>query len=136
MKNESPVLLFDGVCNLCNGTVQWIIERDPEGKIKFASLQSGVGRTLLQQHGLPVDQLNSVVLIDKGKVYLRSDATLQLLYLLGGWWAVLSLKLWVVPRFVLNAVYDYIARNRYRWFGKKDQCMMPSPALKARFLDN
>jgi predicted DCC family thiol-disulfide oxidoreductase YuxK len=136
MKTESPVLLFDGVCNLCNGTVQWIIERDPQGKIKFASLQSDVGRALLQQHGLPVDQLNSVVLIDKGKLYMRSDASLQLLYLLGGWWAVLSLKLWVVPRFVRNAVYDYVARNRYRWFGKKDQCMMPSPALKARFLDS
>jgi predicted DCC family thiol-disulfide oxidoreductase YuxK len=136
MKTESPVLLFDGVCNLCNGTVQWIIERDPQGKIKFASLQSDAGRTLLQQHGLPVDQLNSVVLIDKGKLYMRSDASLQLLYLLGGWWAVLSLKLWVVPGFVRNAVYDYVARNRYRWFGKKDQCMMPSPALKARFLDS
>lgn len=134
MKTESPVLLFDGVCNLCNGTVQWIIERDPQGKIKFASLQSDVGATLLQQHGLPADQLNSVVLIDKGKVYMRSDAGLQLLYLLGGWWGVLSLKLWVVPRFVRNAVYDYVARNRYRWFGKKDQCMMPSPELKARFL--
>lgn len=134
MKTESPVLLFDGVCNLCNGTVQWIIERDPQGKIKFASLQSDVGAALLQQYGLPADQLNSVVLIDKGKVYMRSDAGLQLLYLLGGWWGVLSLKLWVVPRFVRNAVYDYVAHNRYRWFGKKDQCMMPSPELKARFL--
>lgn len=136
MNTESPVLLFDGVCNLCNGTVQWIIERDPTGKIKFASLQSGAAHSLLQQHGLPTDQLNSVVLIDRGKFYLRSDAGLRVLRLLGGWWAVLSLLLLPIPGFIRNGVYDLVGRNRYRWFGRKDHCMMPSPALKARFLDS
>ncbi len=130
---EHPVLLFDGVCNLCNGSVQWVIQHDPEARFRFASLQSEAGQALLHQHNLPTTEMNTVVLIDGEKAYTRSDVPLQIFGKMGGAWPVLA-ALSIVPRFIRDAVYDWIARNRYRWFGKQEACWLPTPALKERFL--
>lgn len=128
-----PVLLFDGVCNLCNSSVQFIIERDPEAHFRFASLQSDEGKALLDRFDdRPLD-LSSVVLVQDGQLYARSEAALRVARQLGGGWSLLYAFI-VVPRPIRDAVYNWIARNRYRWFGKKDACMIPSPDLKARFL--
>lgn len=128
-----PVLLFDGVCNLCNSSVQFIIERDPEAHFRFASLQSDEGKALLDRFDdRPLD-LSSVVLVQDGQLYARSEAALRVARQLGGGWSLLYAFIFV-PRPIRDAVYNWIARNRYRWFGKKDACMIPSPDLKARFL--
>jgi predicted DCC family thiol-disulfide oxidoreductase YuxK len=130
---QSPILLFDGVCNLCNSSVQWVIEHDPAAKFRFASLQSETGQRLLQAHHLPTGELNTVVLVDGGKAYTQSDVPLRIVGKLGGLWPVFQV-FFIVPRPLRNAVYDWIARNRYRWFGKKEACWLPTPDLKARFL--
>ncbi len=131
--SSSPVLLFDGVCNLCNGYVQWLIRHDPKGVFRYASLQSDAGRTLLAQAGLPTDQMDTVVLLDQGRTYTRADVALRITGQLGGLWPLLGV-LRMVPRPLRNAIYDWVARNRYRWFGKRESCMMPTPELKSRFL--
>ncbi len=131
---DSPILLFDGVCNLCDASVQWVIRHDPAAQFRFASLQSAIGRELLARHGLPVDALETVVLVEGDRHWLRSDAGVEVLRRLGGSWAILALKLHVLPRWLRDPVYGFIARNRYRWFGRKDACLVPSPELSARFL--
>lgn len=128
-----PIILFDGVCNLCNGSVQFIIKRDKEAKFRFASLQSEAGRKILEQFHLPLDTFNSFVLYQDDKIYTRSTAALRVFSQLKGWKWVGALS--YVPRFIRDGVYNLIARNRYRWFGKKDVCMIPTPELKSRFLD-
>lgn len=132
-KSQHPILLFDGVCNLCNDSVQWVIRHDPTAKFRFASLQSETGQTLLRQHQLPTDEINTVVLIDGETAYTRSDVPLRIFAKIGGVWPLLSV-FWVVPRPLRNAVYNWIASNRYCWFGKKEACWLPTPDLKARFL--
>lgn len=130
---EHPVLLFDGVCNLCNGSVQFIIERDPDARFRFASLQSEEGQVVLSRFENRPSDLSSVVLIQDDQLYARSEAALLVARQLGGGWSLLYAFI-VVPRPIRDAVYDWIARNRYRWFGKKDACMIPSPDLQSRFL--
>ena len=128
------VVLFDGVCNLCNGSVQFILKRDPHGRFRFASLQSDAGRRLLRAHGLPADALESVVLVEDGRAWTHSDAALRIARgLSGGWRAAGALR--VVPRPLRDAVYGLVARNRYRWFGRRESCMVPTPEWRARFLD-
>ncbi len=131
---DKPLLLFDGVCNLCNGAVQWVIRHDPAGKIHFAALQSNTGQQVLRQAGLSGEQLSSVVLYYQDRLYTRSDAALELLRLLGGFWSFFYLFR-IIPRFVRDTIYEWIARNRYRWFGKREECMIPTPELKSRFLN-
>ena len=132
--NNSSILLFDGVCNLCNGAVQWVIRHDPEAKIRFAALQSKAGQQLLDRAGLPTEELSTAVFYHNGQLHTRSDAALEVLRQLGGAWSLLyGLK--IIPRPIRDVIYDWIARNRYRWFGQRESCMMPTPALKARFLD-
>lgn len=133
--HQHPVLLFDGVCNLCNSSVQFIIERDPQSKFQFASLQSDIGQELLDHFQANSGSLDSVVLIKHGKLYSRSSAALQVLKTLGGGWSLLYAFI-IIPKPIRDFVYDWIARNRYKWFGKKDACWLPTPDLKARFLDN
>lgn len=133
MENDQPVLLFDGVCNLCNASVQWVIRHDPQGKIRFASLQSGAGQQLLAQHGLPTTDFDSVVMIENGKALTRSDVPLRILELLGGRWRWAAPLRWV-PKPLRDAVYKVVAKNRYRWFGRRVSCMLPTKELKARFL--
>ena len=130
---DHPILLFDGVCNLCNGLVQWIIRHDRKGIFRFASLQSDAGRQLLLQAGLPPDAMDTVVLYDQGRAYTRSDAALRIARRLGSPWAYFGL-FGYLPRTWRNALYDYVARNRYRWFGRREACMVPTPDLRTRFL--
>ena len=133
--NHKPVLiLFDGVCNLCNGLVQFIIRRDPKGKFKFASLQSDVGRSLLKQFNIDPDLLHSIVVIDNGVAFQRSDAVLRIANYLGGGWKML-VAFNILPKFFRDAIYNVVATNRYRIFGKKDSCMIPTPELKERFIE-
>ncbi|MFZ6009188.1 MAG: thiol-disulfide oxidoreductase DCC family protein [Bacteroidota bacterium] len=129
------VILFDGVCNLCNGAVQFILRRDRKKNFKFASLQSSFGQQQLKKFGLDTNKLHSIIVLDaEGRFYEKSDAALFIAKHLSGLWPTLSFFK-IVPRFIRNAIYDLIARNRYRLFGKKDQCMIPTPELKSRFID-
>jgi predicted DCC family thiol-disulfide oxidoreductase YuxK len=131
---DGGVVLFDGVCNLCNGFVQFVIPRDPEAKYRFASLQSEVGRELLAAHGLPTDELESVVLIEDGESYVKSAAVLRIAAGLGGAYRLLA-PLRHVPRAVRDRAYDFVADRRYRWFGKKDRCTLPAGDVESRFLE-
>ena len=129
-----PVLLFDGVCNLCNGTVQWILARDRRQVFRFASLQSPAARRLLDSVAAPADLPDSVVLIDGGRVLVRSDAAIAVARRLGFPWSMAAVGR-AVPRVLRDAVYSWVARHRYRWFGRRATCWVPTPELSARFLD-
>jgi predicted DCC family thiol-disulfide oxidoreductase YuxK len=130
---NGPVILFDGVCNLCNGSVQFVIKHDKKNLFSFASLQSESGQKLLEAYSLPKTEFNSFVLIENGKAYTKSNAALMVAKKLHGPVRFLyGLK--IVPAFIRNAVYNLIAKNRYKWFGKKDSCMIPTPSLQTRFL--
>jgi predicted DCC family thiol-disulfide oxidoreductase YuxK len=133
---EHPVVLFDGVCNLCNGAVNFAIDRDPEGRLRFASLQSPAGRQVLERVGRSVvdGDPESIVLVDGGRVYERSAAALRIARYLSGPWPLVG-ALWVVPRPLRDWVYRLIAANRYRWFGRSDSCRVPTPELRARFIE-
>jgi predicted DCC family thiol-disulfide oxidoreductase YuxK len=128
-----PIILFDGVCNLCDGFVQFVIRHDAAGQFRFTSLQSPVGAEILEKHHIATQQLSSIVLSVGDSYYTRSDAALQILRRLSAPWKWMGLFL-VLPRFSRDAVYDFIAKNRYRWFGQKDACMIPTPELRERFL--
>jgi predicted DCC family thiol-disulfide oxidoreductase YuxK len=132
MENQ-PVVLFDGVCNLCNGSVQWLILRDPNSKLRFAALQSDFGQNILKKNNLNTLDFNSFILVEGEKIWLKSDAALRVVSYLGGGWSWLRL-LQIVPTFIRNFFYDIMAKNRYRWFGKKESCWLPTPELRARFL--
>ena len=133
MTDEAPIVLFDGVCNLCNGTVNFILDHDPAGRFRFAALQSEAGRALLVRHGLAADALESLVLVEGERAWVRSDAALRIAAGLGAPWRWLAV-LRVVPRGIRDRLYDAVARNRYRWFGRRDECRVPTPDLRARFL--
>ena len=137
MVHQRPVILFDGVCNLCNSTVRWVIERDKEGRFDFASLQSDAARQELVKvmDAIEIDALpDSIVLLDAHGVHIRSAAALRIVRELGYPFALLRLGI-VLPRPIRDLIYDLIARNRYRWFGRRDTCMTPTPDIAARFLD-
>lgn len=134
-EEEKIIILFDGVCNLCNGAVQFIINRDPENRFVFASLQSVFGKTQLIKAGLDPYSLQSILVIDHHSILQRSDAALKIADNLKGFWSFLTVFRFV-PRFIRDGVYNFIARYRYRIFGKQDQCMIPSAELKARFIDD
>ncbi|SIR61365.1 thiol-disulfide oxidoreductase DCC family protein [Natronorubrum thiooxidans] len=129
-----PIVLFDGVCNLCNGFVQFLVPRDTEEKFYFASLQSAVGTELLAEHDLPTDDLESIVLIEGETCYVKSAAVIRIASILGGAYALLG-PFRFVPRPVRDLLYDLVAANRYRLFGKKEQCMMPTGDVQQRFLE-
>jgi predicted DCC family thiol-disulfide oxidoreductase YuxK len=130
---KHPILLFDGVCNLCNASVQFVLKRDRQGQFRFASLQSEAAQELLRQFPEAPAGINTVVLIENGQLYTKSDAALRAAKRLPGPWPLLYGFI-LLPRPLRNLVYDWIARNRYRWFGKEDQCMLPRPEWKDRFL--
>lgn len=132
-KPSGPILLFDGVCNLCHGSVQWLIAHDRAARFRFASLQSDAGRRLLAAHGLPQGAMDSVVLLDGDAHWTKSDAALECARRIGGVWALASLFA-LVPRPLRDAAYDFVARNRYARFGKRAACWVPTPELRARFL--
>ena len=132
MAETHPILLFDGECNLCNGTVQFIIERDPDAHFRFASLQSQAGERLLDERKVEND-LDTVVLVDGDRVYERSAAALKTFHHLGGLWRLLGV-FWVIPRPIRDWLYAQIARRRYSLFGRRDSCMIPTGDRKQRFL--
>ncbi|WP_010516695.1 thiol-disulfide oxidoreductase DCC family protein [Croceivirga radicis] len=129
------IILFDGVCNLCNGAVQFIIKRDKRSVFKFASLQSEIGKQLTKERGIDTELLDSIILIEPGIAYYsKSTAALEIMKSFGGVWNLTRLFT-VLPEGFRDIVYDFIAKNRYKWFGKKDACMIPTPELQSRFLD-
>lgn len=139
-ESAPAVILFDGVCNLCNGFVNFIIDHDPAGTFQFAALQSDAAQEMLQRHGVTIGAdndktlLQSVVLIEDGAVYRRSTAALRIARHLEGAWSLLYAFI-MVPRAVRDAVYDWIATRRYDWFGRRATCRVPTPAMHDRFLD-
>lgn len=131
--DDHPVILFDGVCNLCEGFVQFVIRRDPDAIFRFAPLQSEVGEELLAGCEWDSGQLDSVVLVENGQCYHKSSAVIRsAMYI--GWPYRLIGPTRVLPRRLRDAAYDLVADRRYRWFGKKDQCMRPTPDIQSRFL--
>ncbi|HWB24275.1 MAG TPA: DCC1-like thiol-disulfide oxidoreductase family protein [Chitinophagaceae bacterium] len=129
-----PVILFDGICNLCDSSVQFVIRHDSKRKFRFASLQSTFGQEVLRQFKLPPMELNSFILLENNTLYTRSTGALKVAKKLDGMISWLYAFI-IVPPFMRNAVYNFIARNRYKWFGKKDACWLPSPALRDLFWD-
>ena len=131
---DRPVLFFDGVCNLCNSSVQFIIRRDKKKVFLFASLQSDLGKEAMQNAQKQENSTpDSVILYYNGKYFVRSDAALHVFKLLGGIWSLLFAGM-VLPRFLRDGIYDFISRSRYKWFGKRNECMIPTPDLVDRFL--
>ena len=130
---EQKIILFDGVCNLCNGFVQFIIKRDRNAIFKFAALQSDYGQAFLKSQNLNPVELKSVILIEGEKIYTQSTAALKITRYLDGAWK-LGYAFIIVPQFIRNGFYKIVSKYRYKWFGKKDQCMVPNTELKNRFL--
>ena len=130
---EHPVVFFDGVCNLCNATVQFIIKRDRAAFFRFASLQSDYAAKALPSHLNSGEQLPSLVLQTGSKTQVKSTAALNVARRLSGLWPVLYVFI-VIPPFIRHFFYDLIAKNRYKLFGKQDQCMVPSPEFRDRFI--
>lgn len=136
-QSNAPILFFDGVCNLCNSSVNFVIDHDPKGVVRFAPLQSGVAHEKLSVHGISAGQgadHDSMVLLEGDRVYVRSSAALRLAKYLSFPWNLGAVFL-IVPRPIRDFVYGVIAKNRYAWFGKSDTCRVPTPELKARFLE-
>ena len=130
-----PILLFDGHCNLCNAWVKFVVNRDHLGKVRFASLQSRVGKTLLDQYHIDQNYNESLVLIEEEGVYFSSSAALRTLSHLSTWESHLKFLL-VLPRSFRNLIYSFVAKYRYKWFGRQEQCMVPTAELSQRFLED
>ncbi|MFI8380217.1 thiol-disulfide oxidoreductase DCC family protein [Leeuwenhoekiella sp. NPDC079379] len=131
---NSKIILFDGVCNLCNGAINFIIKQDSSGVFKFTSLQSETGMRLLQKHNIDPEKTDSIILVEGDRASVKSTAALRISRFLDKGYPLLYVFM-IVPGFIRNIVYDFIAKNRYKWFGKKESCMIPTPELKSRFLD-
>ncbi len=135
LPENKHIILFDGVCNLCNNAVNYIIKKDTNDLFRFTSLQSKTGKMLLQQRSLNPDSIDSIVLIIPNiAYYIKSDAALEIVKKLNTPWRLLSVFT-VLPKGFRNIVYDFVAKNRYCWYGKKDHCMIPTPELQAKFLE-
>ncbi len=133
VEQRYPIVLFDGVCNFCDASVNWIIAHDWRGHFRFAPLQSQAGDRLQREHGLDPSGLDALVLVEGERAYRKSGAALRILRRLRWPWPVLF-GLIAVPAFVRDFVYDFLARRRYRWFGRKDECMVPTAEVRERFL--
>lgn len=132
--NQKTIMLIDGLCDLCGHTVTFTVRRDPKNRIQFAALQSPAGQRILNQHHLPTSDFKSFVLIENGKAYTKSTAALKYFKKLSLPWPLLYAFI-VLPKPIRDFFYDIVARNRYRWFGRSEQCLVPSPELKSRFLE-
>ena len=130
---KQSIILFDGLCNLCDAAVNFVIKHDFEKNFLFTSLQSDVGQKLLKKYNLPLENFNSFTLIQNNEVYTQSTAALKVAKQLKSGIKFLYIFI-IIPPFVRNAIYNWIAKNRYKWFGKKEVCLIPTPELKARFL--
>lgn len=128
------IVLFDGVCNLCNHWVQFIIERDKKDVFRFVALQSDLGKQIVTHLKIKPD-VDSIILYQPGiAYYYKAEAVEQITVVLGGWVGFLSQLGGILPLFFKNSLYDYVAKNRYKWYGKKDQCMVPTPQLRNKFI--
>lgn len=131
--NSKKIILFDGVCNLCNSSIQKVIENDDKNIFQFASLQSDFGQEFLKKKQFSQEKFNSMILIDGEKFYTQSDAALRIGKELKGIYKISKYLLWI-PKFIRNTVYNFISKNRYNWFGKKESCWLPTPELKQKFI--
>jgi len=131
----NPIILFDGVCNFCNGTVNFVIKRDKSARLKFSTLQSEIGQNLIKANNFQDPDLRSFVFIEKRELYTRSTAALKVCKYMDGLWPLMYGFI-IVPKFIRDGIYNWIANNRYRWFGKKEVCMVPTPELQSRFLND
>lgn len=131
---KPKIILFDGICNLCSSSVQFVIRHDKRNQFQFASLQSNFGQAFLTDKQLDNQNFKSLILIDGDQFYTRSDAALRIGKGLGGIYGLSRIFLWV-PKFIRDFFYDFIAKNRYRWFGQKEQCWLPTKELKQKFID-
>ncbi|MFW0716838.1 thiol-disulfide oxidoreductase DCC family protein [Pedobacter sp. N23S346] len=134
MISSNPVIFFDGVCNLCNASVQFAIEHDQKDLFKFTALQGEYAKKVLPQFGIDLNKINSIILVENDQLYTKSSAALKIAKHLNGLWPVLYVFM-IIPKFIRDAVYDVIAKNRYRWWEKQESCWVPTPALKSKFLD-
>jgi predicted DCC family thiol-disulfide oxidoreductase YuxK len=133
IRRNDAVVLFDGVCNFCNGVVQFLIRRDKDARLRLASLQSEPGQALLKWQGRPLDEFDTMMFVEGGRAYFKSTAALRIARYFRWPWPALSLAL-VIPQRLRDWCYDRLARNRYRWFGRQETCWLPTPDLKRRFL--
>jgi predicted DCC family thiol-disulfide oxidoreductase YuxK len=134
LPQDKKIILFDGVCNLCDSSVQFIIKHDKKDTFRFVALQSEIGLEIINHIGIDTSKIDSILLYEPGKAYYyKAQAALKIAKELGGIYTAIS---WfsILPNFLTNTVYDYIAKNRYKWYGKKEACMIPTPELKAKFL--
>lgn len=134
MASSTAIVLFDGVCRFCDGSVHFLIDHDPAGRLRFAALQSRTGQELLERFGLPRDRFDSLVLVEGDRCWRRSTAALKIAGHLAPPWRYASALL-LMPAFLRDPLYGLLAANRYRWFGQMDACRVPTPELRARFLD-
>jgi predicted DCC family thiol-disulfide oxidoreductase YuxK len=131
---NKQIVLFDGICNLCEGTVQFLIKNNKAKNLYFASLQSEFGQSILRNFGLPLDDFSSFIYFENNKIYQQSTAALQVIKHLKGAWPLMGVFV-IVPSFIRNGIYNYISKNRFNWFGQKTECWLPSSELKNRFLE-
>lgn len=131
---KKKIVLFDGVCNLCSSSVQFVLKNDKKDQFLFGSLQGNYGQRILKEYNLPPGIYNSFILLENNKIYTRSSGALRMLKHIGGGWALLYSFI-IVPQFMRDAVYNFISRNRYKWFGKKKECWLPKPEWRKKFLD-
>lgn len=127
-----PLVLFDGVCNLCDASVDFLVRHDRKRRLRYASLQSEIGQQVLREAGLPATEFGSFLYLDRGRLHMRSSGAIRVAMRLGGWWTLMGVFL-IVPPFIRNAVYDWVARNRYRWFGTRGTCRVPTPEERSLF---
>lgn len=133
MHNQS-IILFDGVCNLCNSAVNFVIRREKKNLIQFAPLQSETAHLLLANRNMPAEEMKSFVFIEEGKLYTQSTAALRVCRHLNGLWPILYGFI-ILPPFIRDGIYKWVAKNRYKWFGQKNECMIPTPELQTKFLN-
>ncbi len=131
---SKKIVLFDGVCNLCSSSVQFILKRDKKNQFLFGSLQGNFGQSILKKYNLSTDTFNSFMLLEGENLYSKSSGALRMLKYLGGGWRLLY-GFMIVPKFIRDGVYNWISKNRYKWFGKKNECWLPKPEWKDKFLD-
>jgi predicted DCC family thiol-disulfide oxidoreductase YuxK len=135
-EHRHPIILFDGVCNLCARSVQFVIRNDRDGRFRFAPLQSVAGQRLLGEHRYRDSELSSVLLIEDGQIFRKSRAALRIAHNLDGAWPVFYFLFSWVPAFASDWIYDFIGNRRYRWFGRKQECWIPDEDLQSRFLED
>ena len=135
LPKDKKIILFDGVCNLCNSSVQYVIKQDKKDIFRFASLQSEIGQKILKHIGISQRNIDSIIFYESGKAYYyKSTAALEIAKNLGGFFTY-GFIFRIIPKGIRNVIYDYVARNRYKWYGKQESCMIPTPELKSKFLE-